>query len=104
MEVVNAIGRRKAAVARVYRMHSGKGEYHRQRAWSYGCIFPSESLASVHRESSRCIILRVLTEEYDIKVSLEWRWGQRARQRASAFRLLPVRWSRLTNACKPNLL
>ena len=66
MEVINAIGRRKAAIARIY-LNDGKGKItiNRKELESY---FPSEQLQYIVKQP---LDLLEATEKYDIKINLD---------------------------------
>lgn len=66
MEVINAIGRRKAAVARVY-LHDGKGQITINDR-EYKLYFPSELLQYVVTQP---LNLLNVADKYDIKVTLD---------------------------------
>ena len=66
MEVINTIGRRKAAVARIY-LNDGKGKItiNRKELESY---FPSEQLQYIVKQP---LDLLEATDKYDIKINLD---------------------------------
>ncbi len=66
MEVINTIGRRKAAIARIY-LNDGKGKItiNRKELESY---FPSEQLQYIVKQP---LDLLEATEKYDIKINLD---------------------------------
>lgn len=66
MEVINAIGRRKAAIARIY-LNDGKGKItiNRKELESY---FPSEQLQYIVKQP---LDLLEAADKYDIKINLD---------------------------------
>ena len=66
MEVINTIGRRKAAIARIY-LNDGKGKItiNRKELESY---FPSEQLQYIVKQP---LDLLEATDKYDIKINLD---------------------------------
>ena len=79
MEVINAIGRRKAAVARVY-LHDGKGQITINDR-EYKQYFPNEILQYVILQP---LTLLNIADKYDIKVTLD---GGGSKGQAEAIRL-----------------
>ena len=96
MEVVNAIGRRKAAVARVY-LSAGKGNiiiYDRD----YKEYFPSQVLQYIVEQPLQ---LLEIAQKYDIKVNLD---GGGVKGQAEALRLGITRaLIKIDEAIKPKL-
>lgn len=66
MEVINAIGRRKAAVARIY-LNDGKGKITINHK-DLGTYFPSQQLQYIVKQP---LDLLEVADKYDIKVNLD---------------------------------
>jgi small subunit ribosomal protein S9 len=96
MEVINAIGRRKAAVARVY-LTSGKGNIIVNDR-DFKVYFPSTILQYIVEQP---LHLLEVAQKYDIKVNLD---GGGIKGQAEALRLGITRaLIKVDEACKPKL-
>jgi small subunit ribosomal protein S9 len=96
MEVINAIGRRKAAVARVY-LGAGKGSILINNR-DYKEYFPSTVLQYIVEQP---LHLLDVTQKYDIKVNLN---GGGVKGQAEALRLGITRaLIKIDETCKPKL-
>jgi small subunit ribosomal protein S9 len=96
MEVINAIGRRKAAVARVY-LSPGKGNIVVNDR-DYKEYFPSHVLQYIVEQPLQ---LLEIAQKYDIKVNLD---GGGVKGQAEALRLGITRaLIKIDEACKPKL-
>jgi small subunit ribosomal protein S9 len=96
MEVINAIGRRKAAVARVY-LGAGKGSILINNR-DYKEYFPSQVLQYIVEQP---LHLLDVTQKYDIKVNLN---GGGVKGQAEALRLGITRaLIKIDETCKPKL-
>jgi len=96
MEVVNAIGRRKAAVARVY-LSSGKGNIVINDR-EFKQYFPDELLRYIVEQP---LNLLEVAQKYDIKVNLD---GGGIKGQAEALRLGITRaLIKIDETCKPKL-